>query len=255
MRWLLALLLALYAPAAMAAWGTPSQLGTAVDAGAAHSLTTSTITVTQNDLIFVTGEMQANGNGNAVLCSDSAGNTYTTFSRYRTGTTGVAFVCWAIAATALSSGTVTVADTSTGGTNFTHCTMAVNSVSGNTTSSVEDSAAEGANDGAATTAPTVTSGTPGTAGDLFVVVYGSISTNANTYTEDAGHSWTNRNSKIGSTSLTMSSGYLIDAGTSTHIHAPTTGNVTYAQVVTAFKLAVSAGAARPGMLDLTGAGR
>jgi hypothetical protein len=253
MRWLLALLLAFYAPAAMAAWGTPTQRDTKVDSGAAHSLASNAVTIAQNSLILVTGQMTAAGNGNTILVTDSAGNSYTVIQHYRTAASNAAFLAYAIASTALSGGTVTVADTATGGTNFTHCGFAVNSVTGNATASVEDSAAQASNDGAATTSPTVTSGTPGTAGDLFVAVYESASPNTGTYTEDGN--WTNINLKIGSANLMMSAAYLIDAGTSTHTHNPTTTNQNYSQVVTAFKLAVAASAARPGMLDLTGAGR
>src|SRR5208282_2862780 len=100
------------------AWGTPSSLGTVTSNTAAHSATISGVSVAQNLLIVVSGEMQANANGDAILVSDSASNFYTVHYYYKPANQGACFIAFAIAATALSSGSITIADTSTTGTKF-----------------------------------------------------------------------------------------------------------------------------------------
>lgn len=224
------------------AWGTPTSLAAASGTGtAAHSLTSGTLTSAANTFVVVTGAMRANANGDAVVVTDSnGGNTWTVFSHYRPATGNVSFIAYSLMEAGISSGTITVSDTTTGATQFAACGFQAFSVTGGATSSIEDTNAQGSNDGAATTTPTVTSGTPAVSGDLFFAVYMAPNANTNTYTEDAGNGWTNCMLKAGAnsgSSITTSAGYQVNAGTGTLTHAPTTSNNVYSQVVTAFKVA------------------
>lgn len=222
------------------AWGTPTSLGAFVQQNTGgHSLVYSSITVAQNSLIVITGGMRANTGADTIVVSDSAGNNYTVAQHTRAGTTTIGFIAWAVASTALSAGTITVADTSTGTTNFTACAFQGFSVTGENTGTPNDSAATASNDAAATTTPTVTSGVPSASGELFFAVYMASVANNNTYTEDATNGWTNAMLKAGSTGgtiMTASSAYQVNAGSSAVTHAPTTSSASYTQTIVAFQL-------------------
>ncbi len=221
-------------------WGTPTSLGTVTSNTAAHSATISSVTVAQNLLIVVSGEMQASANGDAILVSDSAGNSYTVHYYYRSANQGGCFIAFAIAATALSSGSITIADTSTTGTKFNAIAAAAYSVSGAATSGTEDTAAFATNSGGATTSPTITSGTPANSGDLFWAVYGTPNNNG-TYSEDTGDGWTNLQSRLQpSSGASTGIAYQVNSGTGTKAHDPTTSSLGYEQMIVAFVAAASA---------------
>jgi hypothetical protein len=222
--------------------------GTSVKA-AQHSLVLSSVTIGVGDLLVVTGALQPNASGDAIVVSDSAGNSWTVVQVLSGGATvSIEFIAYAVIATALSSGSVTVADTSNGSTNFSVCAFHAFDVAGAATSSPEDTAAQATHGAAATTSPTITSGTPAQAGDLFFAVYGSPATNTSTYTEDTGNGWTNASLKEGTSgatpNITTSAAYLTNSGTGTKTHTPTTSSSSYGQVLIAFKAAPPAAAVR-----------
>lgn len=218
-------------------WGTPASLGTANTSTAAHTLVLSAVTVAQGSLIVVTGGMSQT-NGNAVIVTDSAGNTYTVVQRYRGASAVVGFIAFAIATTALSSGSITIAATTTGATNFNSAAFGAFSVTGGT---AEDVAAETTGENTATTTPSLTSGAPANSGDIFFCTSYVGSTNANVYTEDGA--WTNLINQLGSSVSqphALSASYLVDAGSSAQTHAPTYGSVVnITQIIAAFSLAAA----------------
>jgi len=194
------------------------------------------VTVSAGTLVFICGAIRPNANTDTIVASDSVNGTtgWTVVSHNRAGTTDISFIAWSLMPSGLSSGSVTISDGS-GAVNFSFCGFGAYKVTGNASSSVNDSAATNGTDQAATTTPAITSGTPANAGDLFVAVYSSANTNAGAYTEDAA--WNNLFNKLGNTSNTISAAYVVNASATAKTWQPTTGNVFAVQEITAFKVA------------------
>lgn len=227
------------------AWGTPTALGTVVNTTvAAHSGSISSVTVSAGVLVIVVGAMNAHATGDTIVVSDSVNGTtgWTVHTRYRGTNVGCTFVAFSLMPSGLSSGSITVEDTATGSTNFGSLTFQAYSVTGNASSNVEDTAAFNANDSnTGTTTPSIVSGTPANTGDLFVSTYMSLNSVAATgYTEDAAWSALLAPTGHGSPAQTAAAGYVVNAGSGTKTHAPTTNSVVYAQTIIAF--VVSGGA-------------
>jgi len=200
-----------------------------------HSLTSilTGLSYPAGSTMLVAGVMLANANGDAILVSDSQGNSYTVNYHYRSGGNKcVVFIAVAYLTNSLGSAdSITIADTSNSSTNFTVLAAWFCGVTGCSSSPV-DSSTTGANDGAATTTPTVTSGTPSQVNEAFVVMYGSPTTNTGTYTEDSN--WTNLVNDGGYSSAPLvrySAAYLINSGVGTEQHNPTTSNTAYTHLI------------------------
>lgn len=238
------------------AWGTPTALNTPVSVTATqHSLAMTGVTVSAGVLVIVAGGMRANSGGtDAIVVSDSVNGTtgWSVAQHNRATTTDITYIAWSLMPSGLSAGSITVADTASGATNFTACAFGAYSVTGNAASSVNDSAATNGTDQAATTTPAITSGAPANAGDLFVACYSSPNNITGAYTEDAG--WNNLFNKVGGTTLTTSAAYVVNASATTKTWTPTTGNVVAVQEITAFIVAGGAAAGSHKLLASTGAG-
>lgn len=247
------LVLCLCAMPALASYTVTSQ-GTANTTAAAHSLTVGSLTIGAGTLVIVGCNMNANISGDAITITDSASNSWTAAGQeYNpTGTIGGG-ISWSILTSGLSSGTISCSDTTTGTTNFSHAAMWVATVTGAASSSPEDTAVRAVHNGTSTTSPTITSGTPSIANELFIVIYSAGASNTGVYTEDPN--WTNFESRIGNGGLTLSAAYLTNSGTGTEQHNPTTVSASYAQVVTGFKPSGSPPpTCRPGSLAMMGVG-
>jgi hypothetical protein len=217
---------------AFAGWSAPTIIQNN-NAVAAHSCS-NVGSVAQGSFMIEVGGAITNATADAMVVTDNAGtgNVWSTaYTSYRTTTINAVFVSWAYNTGAFSGKTVSVSDTSTGATNFIRAACSLIAVTGGNS---EDTAVRGANAGTATTTPTVTSGTPTKAGDLFIVSYHSPNNVTNAYTEDAA--WTNLVNRNGDSNEQNSIAYLINSGTGTKTHAPTTASQTYVQEIIGFKL-------------------
>jgi len=219
------------------AWGTPTALNTPVSVTASqHSLSMTGATVSAGTLVFICGAMRANSGGDTIVASDSVNGTtgWTVISHNRSGTTDISYIAWSLMPSGLTSGSVTIADGSAAA-NFSACAFGAYSVTGNASSSINDSAATNGTDQAATTTPAITSGTPANAGDLFVAVYSSPNSNGGAYSEDGA--WNNLFNKAGGSTLTTSAAYVVNASATTKTWTPTTGSVVAIQEITSFIVA------------------
>lgn len=225
------------------AWSASNLLGSLADKVSATSKAITGITANLGDLVIVGGQASSGGNGlTGFTVADSGTNAWTVIQVGTTGNRGFLAYCIIAAGKTLSAGTITV--TRTGTTNITAFSASVVSFTGGVTSSIEDSAARATANGTGTS-PTVTSGTPSTAGDLFVGVFGDgFSGAVPTFTEASG--WTNANNlATAATNGALGSiGYQVNAGTGTLTHNPTlsgAGTHNWAEIVTAFLVAPSGG--------------
>ena len=225
-------------------WGTPTIIGTSLTTtvGATSGNITS-VTASVNDLVVVSGSIvKSAGSGVTVSLSDSAGNTYTVIKGYASGPACIGFIGWAYITSSLSAGTITVSIS--GGANWSSAEAGASKVKGAASSTTEDTSARATTNAAASTSPTITSGTPTNSGEIFFCTYANAGSTADTFTEDSTHSWTNLYAKTGTTSSTFSQSYEINSGSGTLIHNPTTTSRAYVQCIMAFNLAASGGGAK-----------
>jgi hypothetical protein len=129
-------------------------------------------------------------------------------------------------------------------------------VSGGLGVSPEDSAVRACNgSSSSTTSPTVTSGSPSLAGDLFVSAYGAPSNSSGfTYTNDSGNGWTQLGGTGGNTNGVAAIVYQTNAGAGTKTNNPTTSSAGYALATMAFFDATPPAAGVSGGLGLLGVG-
>lgn len=115
-------------------------------------------------------------------------------------------------------------------------------VTGLATSSVLDSAVTASATGTGTS-PSVTSGTPSVAGDLFVAIAGWSAVLSRTYTQDTGHGWAAPPTAVNpsGTVAGLGGGNQVNAGTGTIQFTPTinAGGTNYAVQIFGFKAAIS----------------
>lgn len=198
------------------AWGTPTSLGSAANSVGATVVITTTASSPAGALIVIAvNENTALLTGSSV--ADSAGNTYTLATAQLAGGTGGRsgrfFYC--PNALALSSGGTITYTRSVSGTN---CQAQATSVTGEDSNPLDSAVTAGG--GTATTTPSVTSGTPTTAGEMFFALAGAAST---TWTNDTTNGWTNIfNVNASSASLIVS--YQIVPTITTKTWAPTDAN-------------------------------
>lgn len=225
------------------AWGTPASLGVA-SGSSAHSVTLSGVSVSAGDLIVVCIAYRAKAYTDAILVSDSAGNSYTVHKQQYSTTNvfGVA-VAYAVATSALSSGGITVFDTATGSNNFTNAVFAAYSISGGATSSPEDTSVLVSTVGGEQfpSGMNLTSGTPTQAGDLLIGLFNS--TGLSSFTESA--SWTtliDRQQGSGFTNTKISASYYVNSGSGAVTWNPTSGGSgAYVPIIIGFKIASAGG--------------
>lgn len=113
--------------------------------------------------------------------------------------------------------------------------MAASGVLGASPTGTEDTSARATTNGTATTTPTITSGVPANAGDMFFYTYANAGIGADTYTEDP--SWTNLFANAGAVNVRYSQGYQVNVAASALSHNPTTTSRAYVQCVMAFVVA------------------
>lgn len=219
-------------------WGTPTNIGSSSASGV-HSITVTGLNASVGDIVFLTCGIRSHANGDTIIVTDSAGNTYTIITKYVTASTFGAFSAYAVVTSALVSGSITITDTSTVGNTFTNVVPSVWKVSGGATVSSEDVSVQ-VSIAATSGSPSLTSGTPTQAGDIFF--YTIAETGAwSSYTEDA--SWTTLDNQSSSAPISgnrLISGYLINAGTSTKVHNPTiAGSSGFSHIIFALKIAGS----------------
>lgn len=243
----LAAALCLSASPALAAWATPTQVTTAVNAGAS-SLTSSSVSVSAGHLIVVSGTIR----GTTITgITDQAGDTFTLATPCQRGAnTDYSFVAWTVTA-GLSSQTIS---TTQGGTS-TGTAFVVWDITGQAASSPEDTAARAcAFSNTAVTNPSVTSGTPSQSGDLFIASWGSPTSSSGLTYATAGSWLPATNFFAGNTSIGTVGTYLDATGSgTTQTNSPTTASRNYMFFVTAFKPLAAASTAHS--LSATGAGQ
>lgn len=179
--------------------------------------------------------------------SDSASNVYTlinSISINNNTANGTLRTYYAKNVAALISGNAIQV---TRGTSSGNCAITAMYATGIDTVAPLDASVSATAFGNFTTTPSVTSGTPTLAGDLFLGAYGTNNSSP-TITGDTGHGWTTPPP----TSLSIfANGYLyganqVNASATSKIFSPTTGvSVAYAASICAFKDAVAASPKRP----------
>lgn len=214
---------------------TPTVLTSQSSTVGAQTINSPSFSAAVGTLIVVSGTIiKTTGSALTVTISDSATNTWTTYTDYQSGSATKGFISWAYVTNVITSGTVTVA--LSGGANWTAVAFGVTGVtSGAISTSTEDTGFKATTNATAITTPTITSGTPANTYDIAFCTYANAGSTADTYTEDTGHGWINVFSKSGSTSCTFSQAYQINTGSGTLIHAPTTTSRAYVQCVIALK--------------------
>lgn len=242
------------------AWGTPASLGVA-SGSSAHSVTLSGVSVSAGGLIVVAIAYRAKAYTDAILVSDSAGNSYTVHKQqYQTTNPFGVAVAYAVATSALSSGSITVSDTASGSTNFTNAVFAAYSVSGGATSSPEDTSVLVSTVGSgqfSSPGMNLTSGTPTQAGDLLIGLFNSTGLSA--VSESAGWSTlVDRQQGSGFSNTNISASYYVNSGSGAVTWNPTsTGSGAYVPILIGFKIAPAGGSgvtveALSGSLAITG---
>lgn len=221
---------------------TPASLGTASTITAAHSLTKTGLTASVGDWILVQGFMRANNSADTIVVTDSAGNTWpvsTQTGASNAATANQLFSCLVQLTVALVAGSITVADTTTGATQFSRCGFDVIKTT-NASTIGEDTGVRATKGAVASAAPSLTSGTTANNGVTHIGVYGSLGSNAGTCTEDAA--WTALNTAVGNsgTPFTFSTAYIVNAGSGTKTRTLTTTSQAYGMIVVGFQ-AASAG--------------
>jgi hypothetical protein len=188
------------------------------------TITLTGVTVPSGSLIVA--HVVESQTGNVGSCADSVNTPYTEVTSVlinNSSSNGVLTSWYFANCGALSSQTITY----TKGNSNKAATIAALYATGIATSSPLDSAATATAYGNSA-APTVTSGTPGTAGDLFIGVLGLVVFKTITQDSNWSTSFTAAN--------TMQGGYRINAGTGTLSYAPTfSGSSSWAEMVFAFK--------------------
>lgn len=204
-------------------------------------VTTTGVAVPTGSLILVAVRDDTSSVGTRT-CVDSKSNTYTTVSQVainnNTGLGAVTlFYAWnCIALTSTDTITVSSAHTSE------IIQMTACYASGiQTSSDPQDTAVKATNTGVSTT-PSVTSGTPVQAGELFVGVLGVGITEATDegFNQDTGNGWAappnRRFNTDGTRGGSVEGGTLVNAGTGTKTYAPTTNvSQNWGIIITGFK--------------------
>lgn len=247
----LALGLCLFASPALAAWSvTQVTSGTAQNAGAA-TLATSNISISAGHLAVVTGFVRGNTMSSV---SDAAGNTWTLITPCQLAAQGhYVWTAYSVLTNAISAAKITA---NFGGV-ATAASLSVWDITGQHSGAApEDTAAHNCNSNTSTTtSPTVTSGTPTQAGDLFISTWGFAAT-ASGLSYTASGSWLPAGGwGTGNTSVGSISTYLDATGSSsTQTSNPTTTSKPYASNIVSFSPAAAAGSTKCGALAATGAG-
>ncbi len=221
-------------------------IGTAIDnvgSGATLAITVPGGGVPSGALIVVAageGLLASYSTGGSM--TDTAGNTYTQITHTNIPVGDFAEVFYAKNVTALSSGN---SITFTKQTSGDEAVLSAFYATGIDTSGPLDTAVTATATGTSST-PSVTSGTPAIAGELFVACLISQS-NTQTYTQDSGNGWaapfdTNGfdGTNLGSNVVWVAGGNQVNSGTGTKTFAPTMSILArWAAIVVGFKAAAS----------------
>lgn len=222
------------------AFGTPTSIGNAGHASGTTLVLTTTATVSAGSLIVVVVEERTNQAPGGSLVDSGASNSYvgtTGISLAATQSNGWVRMFYVKNASALSSGsTITYTP---GGTANPVC-MSAFFVTGADTSAPLDTTVTASATGTGTT-PSVTSGSPAAAGELFLGVLGSRGSSG-TFTQDTGVAWatppTEGTSGTGNGAARVNGGVFVNTGTGTLTYAPTTTvSGAYAVLIFGFKVA------------------
>jgi hypothetical protein len=257
----LALVLFLLPVQAWAAWGTPTFIGS--DTTDSFSITTSASVPAGALIVVVVTQLTAATAVNGTMTDNAAGgaNSYTVGASNIVDIVGVAWVrgiiFYAYNVNALASGKV-ITYTPTGGS--VNSAMSAFYVTGEQTSSAPlDASVTAVASNIGNTQPTVTSGTPGVSGELFVgaVLQGIVGTLS--FTQDAANGWAvPPNEADDTTSALAAGGNQINAGTGTKTFAPTLGSGTpsngVVSLIVGFKVAAGGATPKPCFLGLMGVG-
>lgn len=240
--------LCLSASPALAAWATPTQVGSPSANTSGSSLTSAAVTIAAGHLIVITGTIR----GTTITgITDQAGDTFTLATPcQRSGNFDYAFIAWTVTA-GLSSQTIS---TTQGGAS-TGTEFSVWDVTGQAASSPEDTTVRNcATNNTAVTNPSVTSNAPSQSGDLFFISYGNP-TNSSGFTYSNSGSWLPSGGfGTGNAALVGVGSYLDATGSSSaQTASPTTASRNYEFFITAFKPLAAASTAHS--LSATGAGQ
>lgn len=172
------------------------------------TLTLTGVTVPAGSLIIVI--VDENGSNVALGSVADGVNTYSSAG----STFGKIFFA---ANASLSGGTITYTKNVSGDT----ATISAAYATGVATVSPLDAAVTATATGSGTS-PSVTSGTPGQSGELFIGMVSPLATSGSiTMTQDAGHGWSFPPNFVDTTVTAVGGGNQVNAGTGTKIFAPT----------------------------------
>lgn len=206
----------------------PTNIGTNAGTGATVAVTVGVGGVPTGALIVVLAYDTASGTPGGSV-ADSAGNTYAALVTLGASATSHSMF-YAFNATALVN-TNTITYTKQNAINGgTVSAMYATNVK---TTDPKDTAVNVTASGSSTT-PTATSGTPVTAGELFVYNVAFISTG--TFTQDVGNGWASPPNNSLGTGIEMQGGSQTNAGTGTKTAAPTLGTSSaWLEIMSGFK--------------------
>lgn len=221
-------------------------------ANGAHSTSVSSQTYTAGNLIVAFGFMRMASSTDVIGVSGSVSGAFSTYQcPTAVGSNQAAFIAYKVA----TGGAEIITAADDAAAVATSIGLEVSEISGGLTSSPEDAGVRFCSGAGSTTSPTVTSGAPSNAGQLFVSVYGSAgNVSGFSFTEDLD--WTNQTTIDGNTNLRFMPAYRVNAGTGTLTRTPTTSASGYAMPVIGFLASApppSAPACR-GKLSLLGVG-
>lgn len=205
----------------------------------ANTVTLSSVTVPSGALIAVGTSDSSNASSGGTL-SDGGTNTYTSIvSKALNNSSGQGFsqVWYSNNVSALSGATLTYTFASTSKTGCLSALYATGIAASNALDTAVTASATGNS-----ASPSVTSGTPAVAGELFLAWVGYTGINGQSYTQDSTHNWATPFANFNSTTSNTKcggGGNQVNAGTGTIVFAPTLGSgQAWAAFVVGFKAAL-----------------
>lgn len=190
-----------------------------------HALTSGSFNATAGKILVVLGVGRKAALGDVIGISNTNGDAWTIRECNGGGSTS-SFIAYAVT-TGFVGGTVSIVDG--GAAVFTTAVMSVVEVDGGLGSSVEDTAGYACSGaGGTTTSPSLTSGDPAGTDSLMLSSYGVQTTITGLgYTEDTANGWTQIGVTGGDTNAAGAFGYVVNTGSGTKVHNPTTASRAY----------------------------
>lgn len=205
----------------LAAWGTPTSLGTGTNS-AGGTIILSTVTAPVGSMVVV---LVAEANTAAGSVTDSAGNTYTLAKLINGNPNAQIFYSSGIAA--LASGTITYTKAASG----SNVVISAFYITGAAASPL-DLATTGTT--GTSTSPSITSAAPAVVNELFVTAT-QWAVASQTLTQDTNHAWAAITLAQGN-SLSITGGTFVNTGSGALTYAPTiSASETWKQLLVSFK--------------------